>query len=593
MIHDRTMRLGAWVALVVVLVAALPARPGFVQAESSPLPAARLEPFAYGVAAGDITSGSAVLWTRTPGPASVVSELAASETFENPTALPAVPATAATDFTVKVVATGLQPGTRYYYRFKAGEAVSPVGTFKTPYAADQDATVTFAFSGDADWRWKPYPLLHSLTQEKLDFFLFLGDLIYETTDLRGQTAVEDLAGYRWKYRENREPRAGEPADGPNPMLALYGQYGQYSIFDNHETGLSKADQHAPSYNEGGARAGESFVNQTEGFKARLQAYREYQPVREEVVSGTGDPRADGTGKFYRSVSWGANVQLIIVDDRSYRDRRLAKSDDPATLSCDRTMLGAAQMQWLQGELLAAKRRGVTWKVIVVSSPMQQLGKASQVGIDLDTNKSWPGGYLCERNRLLAFIDSNAIDNVVFLTTDNHYTVINNLLYNPVPDDPTSPLRRARNAFEILTGPIGAISGRTPLSAADIQGLARREADRKILDVWNGDAPGRDGKLQGLKQAGLDPIGLEPDFPGLDLASLRATGAPAGQVVPLDFASFHTYAYVVLTFDKTHLSVTAKGFPSVRDPATLYSADTLREYEGRRAEEIFHFRVQAQ
>jgi hypothetical protein len=251
------------------------------------------------------------------------------------------------------------------------------------------------------------------------------------------------------------------------------------------------------------------------------------------------------------------------------------------------------MQWLQGELLAAKRRGVTWKVIVVSSPMQQLGKASQVGIDLDTNKSWPGGYLCERNRLLAFIDSNAIDNVVFLTTDNHYTVINNLLYNPVPDDPTSPLRRARNAFEILTGPIGAISGRTPLSAADIQGLARREADRKILDVWNGDAPGRDGKLQGLKQAGLDPIGLEPDFPGLDLASLRATGAPAGQVVPLDFASFHTYAYVVLTFDKTHLSVTAKGFPSVRDPATLYSADTLREYEGRRAEEIFHFRVQAQ
>jgi hypothetical protein len=77
----------------------------------------------------------------------------------------------------------------------------------------------------------------------------------------------------------------------------------------------------------------------------------------------------------------------------------------------------------------------------------------------------------------------------------------------------------------------------------MQGLTRREADRKILDVWNGDTPNKDGKLQGLKQAGLDPIGLEPDFPGLDTASIRATGTPTGQVVPMDFASFNTYAYV--------------------------------------------------
>jgi hypothetical protein len=51
--------------------------------------------------------------------------------------------------------------------------------------------------------------------------------------------------------------------------------------------------------------------------------------------------------------------------------------------------------------------------------------------------------------------------------------------------------------------------------------------------------------------------------------------------------------VVLTFDKTHLSVTAKGFPIVRNPVTLHNADTLKEYESRKAEEFFHFRVQAQ
>ena len=88
---------------------------------------------------------------------------------------------------------------------------------------------------------------------------------------------------------------------------------------------------------------------------------------------------------------------------------------------------------------------------MISSPIQQLGMPG------DTPKSWAGGYGCERNKLLAFIDANSIENVVFLTTDDHYTVINNLLYNPVPDDPKSPLKRARNAFEILTGPIGAAS----------------------------------------------------------------------------------------------------------------------------------------
>src|SRR5712691_4322186 len=122
MINRGVLRLSAWVVLA--LVAALPAGLSFAQAGNSPIPAARLEPFAYGVAAGDLTSDSVVLWTRTPGAASVSAELAASETFENPTALPAVPATAATDFTVKVAASGLKPGTQYYYRFKVDGAAS-------------------------------------------------------------------------------------------------------------------------------------------------------------------------------------------------------------------------------------------------------------------------------------------------------------------------------------------------------------------------------------------------------------------------------------------------------------------------------------
>lgn len=575
-------------ALLFVLTAALT---GTNRLHAQAIPPASTAPFAYGVAVGDMTSDSAVLWTRTPAAADVTPELSETQDFTQVTTLPAAQSTEVADFTIKVTASGLKPGTRYYYRFKAGNDVSLAGTFETAFAPDQNVPVAFAFTGDADWKWKPYPLVGYLSREKLDFFVFLGDLLYETTDMAGKTAVEDLAGYRWKYRENREPRPNDDSKMV-PMLDLYRNFGQYSVFDNHETGLSKADKNAPSYNEGGAPFNGKATNQSEGFKARIQAYREYQPVREQIITDSGDPRLDGTNKFYKATQWGANLEMIVVDDRSYRDTRLTPGKDE-TYGCDRTMLGAPQMKWLQDTLLTAKQNKITWKVIIISSPIQQLGKAAQVGADLDSGKSWPGDYVCERDKLLAFIDTNAIDNVVFVTTDNHYTVINNLKYDSTPGDPKSPQKAARNAFEVLTGPLGASAGNPSGLKVDTKGLAIRDADKQILGVLNGDLPNTDGKLLGLKQAGLDPVGLEADFPGLDVSSIRATGVAAGMVDPLDFASFNTYAYAVLAFDQSSITVTVKGFPIVSDPSTLDKADALKEYESRKAEEILSFKVKAQ
>lgn len=47
-------------------------------------------PFAYGVASGDMTSESAVLWTRTPGliTATVIPELSLTPSFDHAQALP-------------------------------------------------------------------------------------------------------------------------------------------------------------------------------------------------------------------------------------------------------------------------------------------------------------------------------------------------------------------------------------------------------------------------------------------------------------------------------------------------------------------------
>ncbi len=532
------------------------ARPTAVAKPAARSTAASTAPFAYGVAAGDANADSAVLWTRAAAPGEVVAEVSESEGFERPTALPAVRATDASDLTVKVTAQGLKPGTRYFYRFRAGGQLSPVGQFRTAFAPGQAAPLTFAFSGDADWEWKPYPVLNALVKEKLDFFLFLGDLIYETTDLQGRTDVEDLAGYRWKYRENREPRDNSPSKMV-PMLDLYRLFGQYSVFDNHEIGVSRADRAAPPFITGGARAGDVFVNRTPGFLQRIQAYREYQPVRDETVAGTGDPRLDGTGRFYRAIPWGANAELIMLDDRSYRDAAPRSPDDPGATSCARTMLGAPQLKWLQDELLAAKARGVTWKFVVVSSPIQQLGTPAQLGVraesGIDGVKSWSGGYLCERNRLLRWIDDNAIDDVVFLSTDNHYTVVNDLRYNATPDDRASPAKPARNAVEIITGPIGAATG--PPAIGRELGAASRDLDKLILDLWN----------NGLRRVGLEPI---------------------------KYGSFMTFSYAVLSADADRLSVTVKGLPAVADQSTLLDPEKEREYEAGQAQEILRFELKA-
>jgi|SRR5579859_238640 len=99
---------------------------------------------------------------------------------------------------------------------------------------------------------------------------------------------------------------------------MYASVGQYSVFDNHETAFSRISG-SPPYITGGAQVGGQFVNHTEGFRNRIRAYSEYQPVEDVTVAGTGDPHLDGTGQFYRAVPWGGSVEVFILDDRSYRD----------------------------------------------------------------------------------------------------------------------------------------------------------------------------------------------------------------------------------------------------------------------------------
>jgi phosphodiesterase/alkaline phosphatase D-like protein len=280
----------------------------------------------------------------------------------------------------------------------------------------------------------------------------------------------------------------------------------------------------------------------------LQAYNEYQPIRSKLISAPNDLRTDKTQQFYFSQQWGANSMFINVDDRSYRDIRLktASGTDDTGIRADnphRTMLGATQLNWLKQTLQNAQSSGVIWKIIAVSSPIDAGGE--------DSGKSWIGGYRAERNELLKFIADNQIKNVVFLSTDDHQNRINELTYLTNPSDPTT-IASVPNTFTIVAGPIGA-SGPdkiTDHSFSNIKSLA----DQLVAEQ---------------KKKGMEPLGLDANFPGLKKVFREGDADADRSRHPVDFFSPDTFNYATLDIsaDGQTLAVNLYGINS-------YEADTF-------------------
>jgi alkaline phosphatase D len=547
--------------------------------------------FREGVAAGDVTANSAILWTRAENQITqqgiathLKAQVSADPTFK--IGVRSFEGTTAPDrdYTLKLEATGLKSGTQYYYRFKTDDGdLSPVGTFKTAPKASQRTAVSFGFSGDADGKWRPYSSLQDLPNQNLDYFVFLGDTIYETPATRSAGTADPvadptqaLADYHRKYRENLEPTN---AGGFPGTEALYESQGNYILLDNHELGNKQLiNGGAPAGDPAGkgadatnpandANTSSTYINDTPGFKALLQAYDDYQPIREMTIAAPNDPRTDGTQKLYYAQQWGKNELFVNVDDRSYRDIRLktptgaddtgSRADNP-----DRTMLGKTQLKWLEKTLLDAQKQGTTWKFVAVSSPIDEGGE--------DSGKSWIGGYRAERNELFKFIADQHINNVVFLSTDDHQNRINELTYFT---DPSNPNTRTRvpNAFTIVAGPIGAggPDGVTDHSFSNIQALTDAVVSKELAK-------------------GLDPLGLNPANPRVhDLYREFDPNANQNRS-PVDFYSPDTFNYVKLdvSADGKTLSVNTYGINS-------YAANTYPEPNSANpVRNIFGFKIDA-
>lgn len=335
------------------------------------------------------------------------------------------------DFTFTVEVTDLRPDTDYRYRIRTAslqsasrfdEEAKPsvVGAFRTAPPPTQHATVTFVWSGDLGGQGRcrqgdpPYPVLERARELRPAFMLLLGDLIYgdescpSPPNVAGsEMPARSLEEYRAKHRYQR---------GAQTLHRLLAQVPVWAIWDDHEVRNNFSGPFDPQ------------------MPAGRQALLDYWPI--------GTLSEDPT-RLYRSVRYGADLELFILDTRQYRSRN-QDLDGP-----DKTMLGPAQLAWL---LEGVTSSTATWKVIATSVPLSHPAKGSR---DIPGNDGWARGedgtgFETELSRILQAFRARGVHNLVWLGGDVHY--VQGTAFDP--DGDGKP-----DFHEFIAGPLSAKHGR--------------------------------------------------------------------------------------------------------------------------------------
>jgi alkaline phosphatase D len=326
--------------------------------------------YEHGVASGDPTATSVILWTRvTPteqGTITISWEVATDEAFQNIVNNGTTTTSIERDYTVKIDTINLAEGNQYYYRFQSANTYSPIGRTKT-LPVDDVSKVKLAVMSCANY---PAGYFHAYadvaTVPDIDAVVHLGDYIYEYG--REGYAAEDAASLNREVLPEHETLS----------LADYRtRYGQYKT----DLGLQSLHAHAPficvwddhevandTWKDGAENHNEDEGDFTERKIAALQAYFEWLPIRPVGNEEFSDV-------IYRNFQFGNLVNLIMLDTRIVgRDKQLDyanyidsvtgafETDNFTTDAFDtnRTLLGLTQLNWLQDQL---NTNQATWQVL--------------------------------------------------------------------------------------------------------------------------------------------------------------------------------------------------------------------------------------
>ncbi len=365
-------------------------------------------PFLHGVASGDPLSDRIILWTHvspldSAQPLTVNWRIATDTAFSSLANSGSFTTDSSRDFNVKVDATGLQPGTTYYYDFETGGAYSAVGRTRTAPSGNIDHA-RFAVATCAKYS-KGYFNAYARIGDRddIDAVIHLGDYIYESRD-SGEVGRVMLPYARCSTLVQFRDRYAQYHTDPDLVYARQ-RHPFINVWDDHETG-----------NDSWMHGSEHFPDsaQFDALKqGAIKAYFEWIPIRENPSQ----PQS-----IYRTFQYGDLLDLIMIDARlEGRMKQLLftePSDMPAILDSNRTILGHEQFDWLISRLDSSTAR---WRIIG-----QQVMMAPVLFFGSPINEDQWDNYPAERAKLYKHMDDNQMNNVVVLTGDVHAALANNL-----------------------------------------------------------------------------------------------------------------------------------------------------------------------
>jgi alkaline phosphatase D len=393
--------------------------------------------FQHGVASGDPLTDRVILWTRVSGQTGdvpvqwvVARDPALGDVVTSGDAI----ATAEHDHSVSVDATGLEPGTPYWYAFRALDEDSPVGRTRA-LPADPDR-VRFAMVSCAKFNAGYFNAYARIAgRDDLDFLLHLGDYIYEASNTppATQTPGADigrpfdplhecvtLEDYRTRYNQYKSDPEVQLLHSMHPVIATV---------DDHEFAdgawREGATEHKPEYGTWADRKANAF-----------RAREEWQPVRRPDPS---DP-----SRVWRAVTLGSLAELFLVDTRTRRDEPVGGA---GMLDPNRTALGPEQRAWLLESLDGSRAAwrilanpsvmGRTWSEDLPEDVRPGLTKVKLLNDDMQGPDfdQWDG-YPSERELVLDHIADHEMTNVVVLSGDVHVSLVLELHHNE--DEPVAP-----------------------------------------------------------------------------------------------------------------------------------------------------------
>tara|TARA_R110000868_G_scaffold144412_1_gene363569 strand:- start:11712 stop:13415 length:1704 start_codon:yes stop_codon:yes gene_type:complete len=343
-------------------------------------PSSNDSPFRHGVASGDPDQTSVMLWTAltNDGGGYRGVEVATDPAFDN------IVFESGDDIryvmmqplgTLKILATGLQPGGAYFYRFRLDDTYSPIGVTRTLPAGALD-TYTIGIMSCSNFPAGHFNVYREAAENGgLDLVLHLGDYLYEYA--MGQYATGNAVAL------NRVPDPVHEMVSAADYVARHAQYKTdpdlqalhaaapwIMTWDDHETANDSNRDGAQNHNEGEG----SWADRR---TAALRAWYDWTPTRE--------PAGDNRRRF-GAYEIGDLATLVMLESRLVdRDPQVsldsfpvasdADDTDPEVLAAvaawkrdvvgeeSRTLLGDEQIAGIRDACAASLAAGKPWRIL--------------------------------------------------------------------------------------------------------------------------------------------------------------------------------------------------------------------------------------